>query len=119
MSLKDSARKVFGLSCSACGNTDTEYRCARCGKKFCKPCVNSANWSVERDLKNARNSGLLAGGNPTAINLLLNLISKISDNMSPAYCPRCSSKAMNRMAAGKRLSNVGDLYPSCEHFRES
>lgn len=117
MSLMDSAKKIFGMTCTSCGSSETEYRCTRCHRKFCGSCVNAANRAVETDLKAVRNASLLAG-NDTVTRLVLNLLGRISDDMSMAYCPKCSIKVMNRLASGKRLSNSGEIAPCCERDRE-
>lgn len=113
MSFKNSAKKMFGLICTSCGSSETEYRCTLCHRKFCKSCVNEANRAVENDLKAVRNASLLAG-NATVTGLVLNLLARISDDMSLAYCPKCSIKVMNRLASGKRLGNMGEIAPCCK-----
>ena len=116
MRLMDSAKKLFGAICATCGSAETEYKCTRCGRKFCASCISGAGRLVEEDLKAVRNASLLAG-NHTVTNLVLGLLGRASDT-STAFCPRCNLKAMDRLASGKRLGNMSEISPCCKRLPE-
>ncbi len=113
MGIADSLKSLLKLVCGYCGGSEVNFRCATCGKKFCRTCVEFANKAVRKDLESVKTASVLQN-NQSVTTFVVKLLNTISGQAREGYCPMCSIIWINQLVRGKQLSKLSELGPPCQ-----
>lgn len=99
MGLLDLLKKKGEAGCASCGGADKEFRCTRCGRRYCRPCLVSFGTDAARVLIE-----IVTGGRGTSFGSV-----RVFDQQGRAFCPHCYQGVVK----GHRPPRADEVDPTC------